>query len=327
MDYAAMDKIQAAKFTENKRVTVVGFQKSALDIAAEIAKNNGVSNPCTLLFRRVHWSGSENLVRFTFKNLNRFSELMVHKPGEGLILWFLALLLSPLRWIFSQLVECYLKWTYPLKKYDMVPDHTFLRQICSCMFMVLPEHFYDRVKEGSLILQKSRALGFCKNGLILDNVAAHLDTDIIIFATGYKSDEKLSNIFTSIDFKKCITGSSAPFYRECIHPRIPQLAILGYSESPATLFTFELRSKWLAHFLAGKFSLPPIKQMEEDVQRWEKNARRYSCENYKRACVGVLLQIHCNDQLCKDMGCNPRRKKWLFPELFSPYQPADYKNL
>lgn len=132
MNYAAMDKIQAAKFTQNKRVTVVGFQKSALDTAAEIAKNNGINlkkithflsthrsfvtprvfagvkHPCTLLFRRVRWSGSENLVKFTFKNLTRFSELMVHKPAEGLILWFLALLLSPvvtnflLTFFFSQ---------------------------------------------------------------------------------------------------------------------------------------------------------------------------------------------------------------------------------
>lgn len=123
MDYAAMDKIQASKFTENKRVTVVGFQKSALDTAAEIARNNGTylppfcpkhrsflntkrpvpscflagpSHPCTLLFRRVHWSGSEDLVQFTFKNLTRFSELMVHKPEEGLILCLLATILSPL---------------------------------------------------------------------------------------------------------------------------------------------------------------------------------------------------------------------------------------
>ncbi|KAL3655178.1 hypothetical protein CASFOL_000964 [Castilleja foliolosa] len=55
-----------------------------------------VRNPCTLLFRRVHWSGSENLVKFTFRNLNRFSELMIHKPGEGPFLWLLAVLFSPL---------------------------------------------------------------------------------------------------------------------------------------------------------------------------------------------------------------------------------------
>lgn len=56
----------------------------------------GPCHPCTLLFRRVHWSGSEDLVKFTFKNLTRFSELMVHKPEEGLILCLLATILSPL---------------------------------------------------------------------------------------------------------------------------------------------------------------------------------------------------------------------------------------
>ncbi|KAL0440503.1 UNVERIFIED_CONTAM: putative flavin-containing monooxygenase 1 [Sesamum latifolium] len=295
MDYAAMDKVEAEKFIENKRVTVVGFRKSALDIAAQIARTNGAKNPCTLLFRRVHWTASENLVRFTFRNMNRFSELMIHRPHQTLILWFLALVLSPLRWMFSKLAEWYLKWMYPLKEYDMVPDHSLLGQIRSCMLMVLPQDFYQRVKEGSLVLKKSSELGFYEDGLVLA--------------------------------MKCITASSAPFYRECIHPRIPQLAILGHSESAATLFTFELRSKWLAHFLAGGFRLPTVRGMEEDVERWEKNGRRYSLEDYKRACVGVQLQIHCNDQLCKDMGCNPRRKKWFFPELFSPYHPADYADL
>lgn len=96
----------------------------------------------------------------------------------------------------------------------MVPDHTFLKQIYSCMFMVLPEQFYDRVKEGRLVLKRSPVLGLCQNGLVLgDPTTDPLETDVVIFATGYKSDEKLSNIFSSMEFKKCIIGSSTPFYR------------------------------------------------------------------------------------------------------------------
>ena len=97
--------------------------------------------------------------------------------------------------------------------------------------------------------------------------------------------------------------------RECIHPQIPQLAILGYSEGPSILYTTEMRSKWLAHFLVGKFELPTIKEMEEDVKSWEKCMRQYACEDYKRSCVSVLLQIYCNDHLCRDMGYTIQRER------------------
>lgn len=40
-DYAAMAGDQASEFIKEKRVTVIGLQKSAVDVAAEVATKNG----------------------------------------------------------------------------------------------------------------------------------------------------------------------------------------------------------------------------------------------------------------------------------------------
>ncbi|CAN1818688.1 Probable flavin-containing monooxygenase 1 [Linum perenne] len=327
MDYSNMDDEAAAEFTKNKRVVVVGFQKSAIDIAAEIANRNvGPKFPCTLLFRTVHWTVPELFMEHSLKSFNRVSELMLHKPREGFFLWLLAFLLSPLLWIQSKVVEFYLKWRLPLKKYNMVPDHGFFKQIFSCMFTILPNNFYERVSEGSLLLVKSKSFSFCEKGVIITPEKPPIPADIVIFATGYKSTEKLKSIFKSSYFQDSIANSTAPLYRESIHPRIPQLAILGYADSASYLYTTEMRSKWVAHLLAGKFKLPAVREMEAETKDWEKWSRIYAKEDYKSSCTSVKLPIYFNDLLCKDMGLSPRRKNGALSELFGPYLPTDYKH-
>ncbi|KAI3942679.1 hypothetical protein MKW92_042535 [Papaver armeniacum] len=302
MDYSAMDDSDAAKFVKGKRVTVVGYQKSALDIANECTIANGVENPCTLLYRRLHWNLSIDYASyFGSLKLTRFSELMLHKPGEGLFYSLLATLFSPVIWAISIYAERVIKSKYPLKQYNLIPNQRFLHDVMTCGVSIVAEKFYDRVEEGSILCKKATGFSFYADGLIIDNdktTGVPLETDVVILATGYKGDLKLKNIFKSPAFQTYIMGSSnstVPLYRGCINPRIPQLAVIGYSDSFTTLFTSEMRCKWLAHYLDGGFELPSIKEMEKD--------------------------------LCKDMGCNPRRKKGLFAEMFQPYGPMDYANL
>ncbi|KAJ8572117.1 hypothetical protein K7X08_008628 [Anisodus acutangulus] len=329
MEYSKMDSTTATGLVRGKNVAVVGFQKSGMDVAMECSTVNGVERPCTLLIRTPHWNVPDYFpwgFLMAKLYLNRFSELMVHKPSEGLLLYLMATILSPLRWAFSKFVESHIKHKLKLSKYGMVPEHSFLNELSVCLISTVPEGFYDRVEEGALKLKKAKSFGFTKEGIMLEGQDEPIKSDLVILATGFKGIDKLKHIFESPKYQEFIAGSvgsAVPLYRECIHPKIPQLAIIGFSESVANLYTSDIRCRWLGELLDGKFKLPSVKIMEKDIAEWDKYKKRYSKKYYRRSCIGALHIWH-NDKLCKDMGWNPKRKKGLWAEWFEPYGPMDY---
>ncbi|KAF7806469.1 putative flavin-containing monooxygenase 1 [Senna tora] len=321
MEYSSMANEDAAEFIKAKRVTVVGSQKSAFDIAVECANANGIENPCTMIQRTTHWLLPDTTVwgiSLGFLYFNRFSEFLVHKPGESFLLSLVATLLSPLRWAISKFVESNLRWKLPLDKYGLVPNHSFLQDVSSCQIGMLPQQFYERVEEGSIIIKRSQGFRFCKEGLIIDGESNPIETDVVILATGYKGDQKLRNIFKSPIFQKYFNIGSAtskvPLYRQILHARIPQLAIIGYGEGLSNLFFSEMECQWLARFLEGGIELPNVREMEKNVKMWEANMKLYGGKYYWKSCIGGC-SIWYNDQLCQDMGCKPTRKNGLFAEM------------
>lgn len=99
----------------------------------------------------------------------------------------------------------------------MVPNHSFHQEINSCTIAIVPEKFYEKVEEGSIILKKAPRFWFCKKGVLIDGEAASpLNTDLVILATGFRGDKKLKDIFVSSTFQNLIAGSpnaTVPLYR------------------------------------------------------------------------------------------------------------------
>lgn len=84
---------------------------------------------------------------------------------------------------------------------------------------MLPDNFYEKVEEGSIILKKPKGFQFCREGLVIDGENEPLKTDLVIFATGYRGDEKLKSMFHSPTFQNYIMGSptsTVPLYRYLI---------------------------------------------------------------------------------------------------------------
>ncbi|WCJ29934.1 Dimethylaniline monooxygenase [N-oxide-forming] 1 [Euphorbia peplus] len=331
MEFSATNNLGISKFVHGKKVAVIGSHKSAIDIAAECANVNGSKNPCTLVQRSAHWflpSGYWSGLFVGFLYMNRFAELQVPKPGQTFLYTLLAIFLSPLRWVISKIIEIYVKWKFPLKKYGLLPKCKFSDDISSCFLSMLPGNFYDKVEDGSIIVKNSPSFRFHKKGLIIDGEKQqYLETDLVIFATGFKGEEKLKNIFASPIFQDWIMANSPILlYRQILHPRIPQMAIVGYNENLASLASSEMKSLWLANFLDGNIELPCIREMEREAKMWEKHIKQASGQYYKRGCIGNTA-IWYYDILCKDMGYNPKRKSGFLANLFLPYTSSDYANL
>lgn len=123
----------------------------------------------------------------------------------------------------------------------MVPDHSFFQAMSSCLVAILPDKFYDMVDKGSIVLKKAKNFSFCKEGVTVEGESAPIKSDVVIFATGYKGDQKLKDIFTSSLFRDIVAGSPSsiiPLYRFNLSFSQKQLFRCSYADAHKSQWFF-----------------------------------------------------------------------------------------
>ncbi|KAK4756856.1 hypothetical protein SAY87_006984 [Trapa incisa] len=326
IDYSKLHSQAAAELLRGKKVVVVGFKKSAIDLALECAEANQEGQPCTMIVRTLHWTVPHywvwGLPFFLFYS-TRSSQFFYERPNQGLLRALLCLLLSPLRRMVSKFIESYLLWKLPLEKYGLKPEHPFVEDYASCQMAIMPEEFFPEADKGKILFKRPSKWWFWNGGVEFHD-GTRLEADVVIFATGYDGKKKLKMILPE-PFRSLIEFPSGmmPLYRATINPLIPNMAFVGYVESVSNLHSSELRSKWLARLLDGKFKLPSVESMIEQTAK-EIEVMKRTTRFYKRSCISTY-SINHDDEICEEMGWSSWRKKSWLSEAFSPYSSQDYE--
>ncbi|KAJ1280384.1 hypothetical protein BS78_04G228400 [Paspalum vaginatum] len=322
LDYCKLSEEETVELMRGKKVVVVGYKKSAIDLALECAQANqgeGSGEACTMVVPSYRIWG---LPFFLFYS-TRLAQFLYERPKQGILRSVLCRLMSPLRSGVSKFIESYLSWKLPLDKYGLRPAHPFVEDYASCQMAILPDGFFEMAGRDMIRFKRSSSWCFSRNGVLLDD-GTEVEADLVFLATGFEGKDKVRAVLPE-PFRGLLLDKSGmmPLYHGTVHPLIPNMAFAGFVESASYIHRSELRCRWLAGLLGGRFALPSVEDMVRHVAA-EAEAMRRTTRFYRRHCISTY-SIHDSDAMCADLGTRVRRKGNWLAELFAPYSSQDYK--
>lgn len=316
-----------------KKVSVVGFGKSATDAALESC---AVAAETCILFRDVHWPIPPRLLGilpFKWAMLNRLTSTLIplyYRPSV-LERWVHSLG-KPLVWGWWRIVEGLLIAQYGLgslgkSRLSLVPHAPIEFDAFGESGMLPRPEFYRSVRTGVIEPIMSEIVEIMPTGVILKN-GLRREVDTIILATGWEADYS----FLAEDVHAALTFSDDGLYlyRQMLHPDVRNLAFIGYASTITSVLTYNLQARWLADLIAGHHQLPAESDMHGNIEAQQAWKRRGMPFSKSRGARLLLHMLHYHDELLEDMGVSPLRKTGVFgpfKEVFAPYEPCDYRNV
>ncbi len=302
-----------------KHVVIVGFSRSAMDIAVDIVDE---AESVTVLHRSIRWPVPEKFLGLIRNHVLFFARWPTHfappwiRPGRAA-----RLLHGPLRGgvgLFWKFFEVLLSAQFRLKRRNLVPDRPVKLDLFTNLY-IAPPTFFGLVGDGTIGSRRAEIEAFEKKGVKL-TTGESLPADVVICGTGWRHDYS----FLPGDLLAQIYDADGMhLYRHMVHPALPGFAFVGGVQGINSATLYAMQSTWLARCLRGDFALPAAEQQLAEIEALKAWNREFVTEQPNRSQVLNLHQMPYIDDLMDDMGLERRRKPFI-ADQFAPYRSADY---
>jgi dimethylaniline monooxygenase (N-oxide forming) len=321
---------------DNKQVAVVGFGKSAVDMAV-FATEQGAS--VSHIFRTARWLLPFKLfgVHYSLLLFNRASTTMMtswaqasgaanfmHKHLGFIPKAFWAGITGILKLRLKRLAKkagsgAGERLTCVTPTHDLLPD---LRSALA----LAPINYYEYIASNEISPYHAELAAFNEQGLVLKD-GTTIPCDTVVLSTGSKKPvyrflpDKYRVLLESED-------DGTQLYRHLVHPGIPALAFAGLNHGFMHVPSAEVGALWLCALLDGQLDLPSeAEQLAtiESIREWKRENIHF--EPSRSCAVNTRFQQY-NDIILKDLGMSPYRKMPnVFAEVFAGYGAGDYTGM
>jgi len=328
--------IKSLDIFNDERVAVVGFGKSAIDMAILAARRGQQVHH---VFRQPRWLIPQKVLglhytRILFSRLNSVTTPSWAYPTivEQFLHHRLNFIVSSIGKLVESIFRLQIQWngfgrdqaaTDRLK--IVQPKHSLASDLRSAT-AVAPEVYYRFVAEGRIQPHHAEVYGFSKDTLKLEQ-GEEIQSDVVVLSLGSQTP-----IFPFLPqkYRHLLEAhkDGVQLYRHLIHPSIPNLGFVGFNHGFLHVPAVEIGTLWLCAYLDGELELPSVEQMKQDIEqiRQWKNAH-IQFEPTRGSGVNVRYQQYI-DILLRDLGISPYRKMPnILAEIFDRYNCSDYKSV
>lgn len=323
----AATEFHDAQDAQGRRVLVVGYGKSACDVAVAISE---AAESTEVIARQLLWKVPRRIGGF----LN-FKMLLLTRMGEALFRYlrlrgFEKFLHGPgngLRRRMLDSVGSVSVRQFGLRRLALVPRGS-MEGIVRGAIGLATEGFFEAVADGRIGVRRDQTITrlLARDGRPFAQLAdgTTLPADLVVCATGFTQAVP----FLPAEVQEGLLDERGNFmlYRQIMPPDIPGLYFNGYNSSFFSPLNAEMAALWIAAAIARAIPLPSTEEVRQAVVDQLAFLDTATDGHHCKGTKIIPFSMHNVDEVLGDLGLNinvlMRASHWL-----NPINPAAYRHL